>query len=392
MVKDMTKSQSVSIRQRTCLQAMLLILAFCLSAHGQAPSRTRTELFFPDLPGSVTLKCDFHMHTVFSDGLVWPTVRVAEAWMEGLDAISITDHIEYNPHTNDIPKHLGRAYEIAKPGADALGLILIRGMEITRGEPPGHWNALFVTNVNELDTPDYHDAVRLAAAQDAFIFWNHPGWKQSNNKSVWYQEQGEALEKGYLQGLEVVNGGDYDAIVHGWCVEKKLTMMGDSDVHDPMGMKVDFAHGDHRPMTLVLARERSAEGIKEALRARRTVIYHKNQLLGEAQYLEPLFQGSIQILNPEPRLKGKGRALVQIHNKSSLDFELVLKEKHADISAPKKLTLPANKTSIMEISALTNTLDEQKTIPLSYSVTNLKTAPKKSLDTQLSLRPIFSSK
>ena len=45
-----------------------------------------------------TLKCDFHIHTVFSDGKVWPDIRVAEAWQEGLDAIAITDHIEYRPN------------------------------------------------------------------------------------------------------------------------------------------------------------------------------------------------------------------------------------------------------------------------------------------------------
>ena len=43
----------------------------------------------PDLDNYQTLKCDFHMHTVFSDGLVWPTVRVDEAYAEGLDAIAI---------------------------------------------------------------------------------------------------------------------------------------------------------------------------------------------------------------------------------------------------------------------------------------------------------------
>ena len=37
----------------------------------------------PELPGYVTLKCDFHIHTVFSDGNVWPTNRVSEAWRDG---------------------------------------------------------------------------------------------------------------------------------------------------------------------------------------------------------------------------------------------------------------------------------------------------------------------
>jgi len=62
--------------------------------------------------GQVTLKCDFHTHTVFSDGNVWPTVRVDEAWREGLDAIAVTDHIEYRPHKDDLGDKLNRSYEL----------------------------------------------------------------------------------------------------------------------------------------------------------------------------------------------------------------------------------------------------------------------------------------
>ena len=33
----------------------------------------KTIINIPDIPGHITLKCDFHTHTVFSDGNVWPT-------------------------------------------------------------------------------------------------------------------------------------------------------------------------------------------------------------------------------------------------------------------------------------------------------------------------------
>lgn len=71
------------------------LLAICLM---NVQAQRRNEIQVPDLDGYTTLKCDFHMHTVFSDGLVWPTVRVDEAYREGLDAISLTEHIEYRPH------------------------------------------------------------------------------------------------------------------------------------------------------------------------------------------------------------------------------------------------------------------------------------------------------
>ena len=74
-----------------------------------AQTRARIELQFPDLPGHVTLKCDFHMHSVFSDGSVWPTIRVEESWRDGLDAIALTDHVEYQPHRTDVNTNYGRS-------------------------------------------------------------------------------------------------------------------------------------------------------------------------------------------------------------------------------------------------------------------------------------------
>ena len=60
-----------------------------LCALATTSADVRQEIHFPDLPGYQTLECDFHSHTVFSDGSVWPTVRINEAWREGLDTIAI---------------------------------------------------------------------------------------------------------------------------------------------------------------------------------------------------------------------------------------------------------------------------------------------------------------
>jgi len=51
------------------------------------------NIVIPDVNGYQVLKCDFHTHTVFSDGQVWPSIRAQEAWEEGLDAIALTEHI-----------------------------------------------------------------------------------------------------------------------------------------------------------------------------------------------------------------------------------------------------------------------------------------------------------
>ena len=54
------------------------------------PSVGNRAIEFPDPPGYQTLLCDFHTHTVFSDGRVWPNIRVQEAHRDGPDAVAIT--------------------------------------------------------------------------------------------------------------------------------------------------------------------------------------------------------------------------------------------------------------------------------------------------------------
>lgn len=110
---------------------LLLFLVPIFSITGFSQNKTRKILNIPDIPGYKTLKCDLHMHTVFSDGNVWPSFRVEEAWAEGLDVIAITDHLGHNIHNNVDDDNFNRSYEIAKPVADKLGMVLIRGSEIT---------------------------------------------------------------------------------------------------------------------------------------------------------------------------------------------------------------------------------------------------------------------
>lgn len=130
----------------------------------------------PDLRGYRTLLGDFHSHTVFSDGLVWPEVRIREAWREGLDIIAITDHIEYLPHKNHLVSDHNTSHEIVVDAAQRMNIILVKGTEITRAMPPGHFNAPFLEDVNPVENRDPMAQIGEAVRQGAFILWNHPGW------------------------------------------------------------------------------------------------------------------------------------------------------------------------------------------------------------------------
>lgn len=356
-----------------------------------AQARTRTELAFPDLPGYVTLRCDFHMHTVFSDGSVWPSVRVEEAWRDGLDAIAITDHLEYLPHRADLGTNYTRSYDIARAAAQPLGLLVLRSAEITRGEPPGHVNAIGITNSVLVNQADNFAAVSNAFLQGAFLFWNHPGWKQPQHQSVWYEEQGQFLARGWLHGIEIVNGSDYDPIAHQWCLDKNLTLLGNSDAHDPIGFEYSHAPGELRPVTLVFATARTPEAVKEALFARRTAVFSQGKLYGKAEFLAPLFQGSLQVINPEIRIRGKGRALVQIRNQAPLNFECRLNPKLPECDVPDKLTLTARKVCLLEVRCVSDRVTGDVEVLVPCRVTNLMVAPGKGLSTSLRLKIHYDS-
>ena len=59
----------------------LLVIYFFIPI-GTAEAQDK-KISFPDAGGYKVLVCDPHIHTVFSDGLVWPTIRVEEGIREG---------------------------------------------------------------------------------------------------------------------------------------------------------------------------------------------------------------------------------------------------------------------------------------------------------------------
>ena len=269
------------------------LAAMCLMS---AQAQRRNEIQVPNLNGYTTLKCDFHMHSVFSDGLVWPTVRVDEAYREGLDAISLTEHIEYRPHKKDIIADHNRSYELSQKQAKKLGILLIRGSEITRSMPPGHFNAIFLNDSNPLEQKAYKDAFNEAKKQGAFIFWNHPGWaRQQPDSTLWWPEHTQLYNDGCMHGIEVANGGLFMPEAIQWCLDKNLTMIGTSDIHQPIQTDYDFSKGEHRTMTFVFVKECSPEGIREALDNRRTAVYYRELVIGREEILRPFFEKCVDI-------------------------------------------------------------------------------------------------
>lgn len=350
-------------------------------------NEARLPLYLPEIEGYTLLKCDFHMHTIFSDGSVWPTTRVEEAFREGLDAISITEHFEFrNINRKDVnTDNLMREYEIAGKKANELGIILIPGLEITREVPTGHLNMLFINDPSPLvqfvnkdnprDPSNIEEILTAGKKLGAFIFWNHPAY-QAPNGAEWTPIQQSLYEKGLIMGIEIINSSMYVPVVHQWADEKGLTKMANSDQHGSFRIR----DGYHRAMTIVFAKNRSVEAIKEALIKKQTVGYAYNHLYGEQKLLNPVFQKSLIV----KRLSSSEKdIIVEIRNTSGIPYELEFEEDlllSPDKINNKGITLYANETVAIKM----NKKNKMEPSEIHVAVRNLHVEAEKHLHTILS--------
>lgn len=297
-------------------------------------AKKRKLIRIPDVNGYKALKCDFHMHTVFTDGHVWPNVRVQEAWNEGLDAFSYTEHLEYAPYKKDVTENVSRSYELGEALAKENNLTLIKGVEITRETPPGHFNALFIGDtsgyITTRDPKLDKEAINKAVEQNAFIFWNHPGWKAKEIKGSyeWIPFVEEMYQEKKLHGIEVANGFGIHTKAIDWALDRNLTIIGNSDVHNLIAHDYDMSKSyAHRTMTLVFAKDKSPGSIREALTAGRTVAWAGKYLIGKEEHVRGLFDASVSIKPSHYSRNDRNNTKVkfyEITNDSDLHFELKL--------------------------------------------------------------------
>ena len=312
----------------------------------------RTEIILPQVKGFNIYKGDFHTHTIYSDGAASTTGRVDEAWYDGLDILAITDHYESNsgvkrffkvaaPYNSDgkptkyvapgstkMPKdgvdpgikidfnaiHKEAEWAVGRRGYD---LLLVKGCEMARNnEKLGHFNALFVEDLNSIYNFDIKEAFKNVKKQGGIIIHNHPGNIEANNPE-WH----EAVRKeGLIDGYEVANGFAYYPRIHKRCVDEKLIMLGNTDVHGMNSHKYGTT-GWFRTMTFVLAKELTQEAIKEALLERRTIVYSGGDLIGEEEWLNELLNESIQCQLVKENKKS-GTRIYTLTNLTSLTYKL----------------------------------------------------------------------
>jgi len=357
------------------MKAILTIGTTILALAASAQTKLNSH---PDIPGYLTLTGDFHVHTDFSDGVVWPSFRIDEAVREGIDIISLTDHVEYRPHKDYMkdPSH-NTSYNLALPYAKDRNVVLVKGVEITRPMPTGHLNCLFVTDVDKLTDPDFMKVMEEANKQGAFVFWNHPGWKtqQPDGNPKFHPVHEELLKKGWLHGVEFYNTKAAYGFVLDWCTQRNLTVFSNSDVHIAASDFWEASRGEVRPLTLVFAKERNVEGVRDALKNGRTLaLFHGDSLGGKKEWAEMFFRNSIKI--EAPHSEDKDVMWVQVINKGNVPFRL---KNVNDQVEPKQIYIRPHAVTLVRVS---------KNSPASHTfvVGNILVGDKTSLEVELKLK------
>lgn len=316
----------------------------------------RTEIILPQVNGYNIYKGDFHTHTMYSDARVSPKGRVMEAWCDGLDILAITDHYEARENEKNLLKVLAPYNEDGKPkkslyaapyvtpkdGIDpgvkadfnaihqeavsenkwaGYNLLLIKGCEFGRNtKDKGHYNALFVKDLNTLYSYNLEESFRKVREQGGIVIHNHPSYRRpkgSTDKSEWDEM---VYSEGLIKGVEVANGYNFYPRMVRRCIEEKLAMFGNTDEHCFTSYR--FGSRDvYRTMTLIFAKECTEEAIKEAILNQRTLVYSGGCVIGEEQLLSDFLNASIecQLVRVD---KKKGERTYTFTNMSSIPYRL----------------------------------------------------------------------
>lgn len=310
----------------------------------------RHEFVLPQVDGLNCYTAELHAHTVFSDGEITPEERVKEAWIDGLDILAMTDHIETRRHERDFLKFL-KGYSPDKKGfepintrvsrgkhADERGIVsdlnfstelalkaaqnypeltIIKGVEISR-EPVhiGHYCALFTTDNNAIYSTDDAQAIRNARAQGAIITHNHPGWERTTCEMTEFHKK--VYGEGLIDGVEVANGSSFYPDMVRRAVENKLYIVSATDIHATSSSlygKQNF----FREMTLIFAKDKSEQSLRKALLSQKTLGYCGGYIIGEESLLAKFFQASV---TAKYVANGKNGLNIALTNNTSFDYTL----------------------------------------------------------------------
>lgn len=377
-------------------QSLLFILSAALMCHAAADAQNR--IVIPDTEEYLVLTGDMHVHTVFSDGSVWPTTRVEEAYAEGVEVICMTDHLDDRHRKlvkkGDFNRDRNYSYDVAVERGNELGVIVVKGAEISRGMPPGHFNTLFISDVEPIaqasDAHEDHQKGMLAGLsqakkQNAFCVWNHPHWSaQQPSEVAWFPEHEAIFKKGHMHAIEVYNSCDgFSFEAFQWALDRNLTLICGTDVHGPMFSEFNFPAGELRPVTLIFAKDASVEGVREALEARRTAVFADGCVYGDEKLLTALLDACLKVETVGQQGKN---TMVTLKSTSSIPLRMRRNDSNPDAAYSRfKVIYPFETQEYKCRGMVYKTPIEKDEFIMSFNVENFYTAPGQNLDYKIKI-------
>ena len=367
--------------KKTLTTFILILIVFSINAQ-------KRKEFFKSPKGVFYISSDLHIHSVFSDGSVWPTIRVDEAVRDSIDLISLTEHLEYQSHISDIPHtNRNRSFQIAGGYVQKKPLAVVHGTEITKPMPPGHFNAIFIKDANKFFDKNkepliFIKGIKEANKQGAFVFWNHPMWEANRSDGIAKLDpiHKEVIDKKLLHGIEVVNFDTFSEEAMQIALDNELTMMGTSDVH--VLIDWDFNKEEesfHRPITFILSKNRTIKSIRDALFNGNTFIWYRDLIIGKSNNLKQVIENNLKVVSKGYGFKGRKVEILQVEliNKSVAPISLNYIGGYTFHNDYKFIELAPRSSKTIYVK----TEKIKKTVSLEFEILNYVVAPKTNLKT-----------
>jgi len=228
----------------------------------------------PEMADLRPLRCDFHIHTSYSDGTHSPAEMVVRGRELGLDALAITDHNCYQASLEAIEF-------VHKSG---MGITCFPGEEVTSST----WHVLSIGANAPIGYRDIgaNGPVRFIDDQASYSelqktlgmirqcggksFLAHPYWTSGRRMNQPAEEYEHLLSEGGVDGIELLGEVLWEENLRSLAryseldSKAKLPILGNSDTHSPQ-------HTFGSYWTLVFARSNSQEDIMTAILDHRSV-------------------------------------------------------------------------------------------------------------------------
>ena len=245
----------------------------------QATDRLARLSFFvatPELLARRPLRCDFHIHTTYSDGRSSPAEMLIRGRELGLDVAVITDHNDYRGSLKGLQERKRLDLNlITMPGEEVSGPnwhilsinagaaiydLTVEAFGLDSDDRKEHWKA---TTAQEYGTLRW--AIEATQAHGGRAYLAHPYWAVERGFHLPTAMYDQVLAEGILDGLELLGDVKYQNNVRSLAryldyraAGHDIPILGNSDTH-----RSEHTYGTY--WTLVFTDTLTPQGILDAI-------------------------------------------------------------------------------------------------------------------------------